>query len=96
MNNVFKEKFYTWLMWLLPIACTGFQGVVFWTVWIFCSYRSKVEQNKMLNIPLQDREEIKEMNRNENLNKHDKEILSKCPGHIKVAEGVYQHIPKKM
>lgn len=91
MNYIKKNRFLVWLMWLIPIACTGWVGVVTWTVIQICLANDEEKHCKELKIPVKERDDVKEMNKEENLTEHDKFVMENTKGLIKIDEGVYYY-----
>lgn len=90
-DYIFRERFLVWLMWLVPIACTGWISIVAWTVVQIMMYNSQVEKSKELKKPLRERPDIIEMNKEENLTEKDKATMRNTKGLIKIGDGVYYY-----
>ena len=93
-EDIYKERFLVWLMFLLPIACTGWVGIAVWTGVQIAILNDQLEKRKELDIPIRERSHIKKMNEPENLTELDKHYL-KDPRCIKIKEGVYYYERKK-
>lgn len=91
VDSIFRERFLVWLMWLVPIACTGWISIVAWTVVQIMMYNSQVEKSKELKKPLRERPDIIEMNKEENLTEKDKAMMRNTKGLIKIGDGVYYY-----
>lgn len=92
MKNNCKNRFLVWLMFLVPIAITGWWSAIVWTVIQIVLYYREEDKEKKISIPLKERPEIVEMNKPENLTEKDKRILSRMgSGWIKVREGEYMY-----
>ena len=90
MTNNYKNRALIWLMWLVPIAMTGWWSVIVWTViQIILCYRYEQKEIER-QVPLRERKDVIEMNKPENLTEQDKRILAYMGhGAIKVKEGEY-------
>lgn len=96
MRDIFKNRFLVWLMWLVPIACTGWFSVYVWTLIQICLCILTVKEEAEKSIPPWKDKRIVELNRNENLTKDDKlYILSHGAQHYKIGENTYSAIDAK-
>lgn len=89
MKDIYKNRFLVWLMWLFPIAATGWLSITIWTIIQIVICYQETEKQAEFEKPIRERRMIIEMNREENLSEKDKQILKNNPNLIKVGEGVY-------
>ncbi len=102
MNNK-KNRFLIWLMWAPLFWCMGYAALAGWTLIQLLLLRDEEKVTVNRKIPMQDRPEIIEMNKPENLTEADRLHFSHSPqytkergyGWLKVGEGVYMSIDKK-
>lgn len=89
MKNIYKNRFLVWLMFLVPIAFTGWWSVIIWTMIQIVLCADQIEKQTEFQKPVRERKDIKEMNNPKNLTEKEKEILKNNPRWVKVAEGVF-------
>ncbi len=67
MKDIKTNRFLVWLMWLVPIACTGWLSVIIWTViqLILCDKES--EKERECEIIREHRKEIQKKKQEENI-----------------------------
>lgn len=103
MNNK-KNRFLIWLMWAPLFWCMGYAALAGWTLIQLLLLRDEEKVTLNRKIPMQDRPEIIEMNKPENLTEADKLFFSchiqytKERGHgfYKNGQGAYGYVhPKK-
>lgn len=88
-NCILKNRLLVWLMYAVPISLTGIHGLAIWTLVQIILYSRECSERKEMSRPLREREEIIEMNKEENLSKNDKEFLKANHEFIKISEGVW-------
>ena len=94
MKDIKKNRFLIWLMWLIPIACTGWFSVWLWTFAQIFLYKKEQNECQRLQKPIKEREEFIEMNKKENLSEHDQHVLAANKKLIKVGDGVFLYEDK--
>ena len=89
MKDIGKNRFLVWLMYAIPIACTGLFSLCIWT-WIqIALYCHETNKYKVKKVQLKERGCVVEMNKMENLTEKDLEIMKQTGATIKLKEGVY-------
>ena len=91
MKDIRNNRFLVWLMWLVPIAMTGWWSVYVWTIVQIIIYVSQTEKQKEFKKPVRERRNVVELNKQENLTERDKQILDGNSKLIKVGKGVYYY-----
>ena len=96
MDNIKKNRFLNFLMWAVPISFFGLPWLVVWAVVQFSKGKEEIQRNRDVKVPLLERPDIAEMNKEENLTEEDKAILAgnkydKVGRKIKIGEGVYTY-----
>lgn len=102
MNNK-KNRFLIWLMWAPLFWCMGYAALAGWTLIQLLLLRDEEKVTVNRKIPMQDRPEIIEMNKPENLTEVDRVHFSCDPqytkergcGWLKIGEGAYKYIDEK-
>lgn len=94
-DDIYENRFLVWLIFLLPIACTGWVGICIWTGIQLAMLSDERETRKRINTPIRERAHIKEMNDPKNLTEEEKEYLRICPEMVKIGEGMYCYDKKK-
>ena len=89
MKNIYENRFLVWLMWLVPIACTGWLSVIIWTIIQAGILGWQSSSEKEFKKPVKERGVIMEMNKDKNLTLKEKEILKNNKNFIKIGEGVF-------
>ena len=89
MKDIEKNRFFVWLMYLVPITLTGWTSVIAWTVIQIMLCKKEKENRIEKKMPLKERRDIVVKNIPENLNEKDLEIMKKTGATIKLREGVY-------
>lgn len=85
-----KEKYFLkWLMYLIVFFCMGFPAVGAWTIYIVYKCSQEIEEEHKKNMPVQDRPDVVEMNKEKNLTEQDKEFLRVNKDMVKVGDGMY-------
>lgn len=101
-SYVYKNRFIIWLMWLVPIACTGWISVIAWTIVQIMMCNSKIEEQKAreenkrkMNEPFKVTPKMREINMN--LTKEEKELRDKIGGRcfMKTEEGWWAYVEDK-
>lgn len=90
-NLIFKNRFLTWLMWIAPIACTGWHSALAWTLIQLFIYNKEMERSKKVNTPLSQRPEYIEMNKRKNLSADEIFFLDTHPGMVKVGRDDFRY-----
>ena len=67
MKDIFKNRFLTWLMWIIPISFLGLPWALIWTVIQIFLYKSEIDRQKKKKVPLWEDPEIIKLNPNINL-----------------------------
>ena len=91
IKDIATNRILVWLMWLVPIGCTGWLSVIVWTIIQVYIYNSEIEKLKDFYKPMRERRDVKRMNDPKNLTNEEKEILKKDPRLIKIGEGTYMY-----
>ena len=89
MKDIKKERFTVWLMFLIPIAFTGWWSVIVWTMVQIALCNNQCEKRNERKVSLKEKPEIIEMNKEENLTEEDKLFMKETGATIKLKEGVY-------
>lgn len=100
MKDIKKNRFLVWLMWAPAFWCIGCPALIGWTLVQFLLLRDEKEERSYYQLPMEDRPDIIEMNKPENLTEDDKLFFSchiqytkeKGYGWIKVREGCRQFV----
>lgn len=93
-DYIAEQKFLIWLMWLVPIACTGWFSVVVWTIVQVVGYTKAIQVKYDKSLPIEERPEIIEMNKLKNLTNYDKWMLAINTDCVKVGEKRYRYVDK--
>lgn len=91
IDYIIKERFLVWLMWLIPIACTGWFSVAIWTGIQIALCNSQKKERDYCKLPLRERPDIIEMNKPENLTEEDIKMMKSTGCNLKMGEGWYRY-----
>lgn len=81
MKGIKTNRFLVWLMWAIPIACTGFFGIIIWAVVQMCLCKKEMNAEKERNTPAWLKPNIVEMNTNKNLTTEEKLFIYRHLGY---------------
>lgn len=88
MKQNAKNRFLTWLMFIIPISFCGAIFAVMWTVVQIMLYIGETKESRESHKPLREREDIREINKPENLTEEEKYMIETFKL-IKTGDGVY-------
>lgn len=91
MMNIRKNRFLTWLIWLIPISLFGLPYAAIWTViqLMMCSDQKKEYAKK--NVPLWEREDVVELNKKKGI-----ELTEYYNGRVYISDDFWvMQYPKK-
>lgn len=73
MKKYNENRFLVWLMWIIPIACTGWFGICIWTmIQVLMCCKESDRREKMEKPIFERRPDLAELNKEENLSETDK------------------------
>ena len=102
MKDIKKNRFLVWLMWVPVFWCMGYAALIGWTLVQFLLLGDEKKERSYYQLPIEERPDIIEMNKPENLTEDDKLFFSchlqytkeRGQGWIKVREGCRQFVKK--
>ena len=93
MKDIEKNRFLIWLMWVFIIGITGPGAVIIWTMYQWFCCQNEKETYVKRHTPLEEREDILELNKVENLTEKDWNWFKNCRLTIKTdARYWYQYV----
>lgn len=103
MKKIIENRILVWLMFAPFLFLFGLPVLVGWTVIQLVMYDKDKKKYDYYNTPIQDRPEIIEMNKPENLNEEDIEYFKSHPqytkgqkwGYLKTNSGFYAYIDER-
>lgn len=103
MKKIIENRILVWLMFAPFLFIFGLPVLVGWTVIQLVIYDKDKKKYDYYNTPLQDKPEIVEMNKPENLTEKDIAFFKYNPqytkerkwGYLKVADGIYDYIDER-